>query len=177
MMQGSGRSALPPSPFLVAFSPPHSPALRPMPGLGLRSWRALQFLQALLWPVQWLRVWQLPLSARGYQESENARPETVFQKVVFRRDRTLYYSKNYFDISFKLFAPKCAGKALLPTPHRKCIENAKGAPSLSEDTVCSLRLSDQGERRGLSSQMLTDSCSLQLAGSLCSLNKDLAGAR
>lgn len=140
MMKGSGRSALPPSPFLVAFSPPHSPVLRPAPGLGLRSWPALQFLQAFLWPVQW----QLPLSARGYQESENARPETVFQKVVFRGDRTFYYSKKYFDISFKLFAPKCAGKALLPTPHRKCIENAKGAPSISEDTVCSLRLSDQG---------------------------------
>lgn len=93
-------------------------------------------------------------------------------------DKTLYYLKNYFDISVKLFAPKCACKALLPTPTGSVLKtHAKGAPSVSEDTVCSLQLSDQGEQRSLSLQMLTDSCSLQLAGSLCSLNKDLAGAR
>lgn len=60
-------------------------------------------------------------------------------------DRTFYYLKNYFDISVKLFAPKCACKALLPTPTGSVLKmHAKGAPSISEDTVCSLRLSDQG---------------------------------
>jgi hypothetical protein len=60
-------------------------------------------------------------------------------------DKTLYYLKNYFDISVKLFAPKCACKALLPTPTGSVLKtHAKGAPSVSEDTVCSLQLSDQG---------------------------------
>jgi hypothetical protein len=120
----------------------HSQALRQAPGLepmvlAHPANLSLSWGMAVVTVVAYFSIFKIS-EIRTCQ----ARVSTAFQKIVLLGQNPLFEVS--FWHKFQVICSKICVRSTDALPHRKCIENAKGVLSTSEDAVCSLRLSDQG---------------------------------